>query len=682
MMGFQRKWLKAFPAALFVFLETLCTVQAQTAREIFQYASPSVVVLVAENLKGKRAALGSGFFIGENIVATNYHVIKGSSRIYTKIVGQKEVYKVERIVAVDAVRDLAIIKVSGVTATSLILGESLVNVGDTIYAVGNPEGLEGTLSQGIVSGIRQIGDNRYIQITASLSHGSSGGPVLNKAGEVIGISVGSLTSGQNLNFAIPVSELVTLLNHNNIEVEKGIGRPDSESVAITTRIRPDYSPEAKSHINNLLEERQRNPKSAQALYNLGEVYERYRYYEEAVDAYKRATLINSMYTDAYFRLGRIYDGLGKSIFHIDSSSKNESNRYLEAAVEAYKQVIRINPKYIESYIALGETLNYLHKIDEARGALKRAINHNPNYAPAYYTLGIILGSNKHYKEAIDALKTAIRIKPDYSDEYSGGAYAKLGEYYIALGSNKEAIEAYKQAVHISPSSFTHNTLGEAYIKLGYSNEAIEAFNEAIRIGGKNLVAYWNLAEVYIKLKQYKEAIEILKRGISLDAGDSLKAHTYTLLGAAYIGLGRYEDSLEVLRQSIRLDPTNPKSHNVMGEAYLELRQYNKAVEAFQLAISRFAGINAFAGLGTAYLELGRYSEANVAFTQVLKLGIKITDDNSEALEDIRPDIAAAIYGLGIIDLRMGKRESALEHYKRLKEISKELANKLFNEIYK
>ena len=95
---------------------------------------------------------------------------------------------------------------------SLSLGNSdTVQVGETVYAVGNPQGLEGTFSQGIVSSIRQVGSDKVLQITAPISPGSSGGPVLNSKGEVIGVSVATFRGGQNLNFAIPSNYLKVLI---------------------------------------------------------------------------------------------------------------------------------------------------------------------------------------------------------------------------------------------------------------------------------------------------------------------------------------------------------------------------------------------------------------------------------------------------------------------------------------
>ena len=109
-------------------------------------------------------------------------------------------------------RDLVLLKISASQTASLSLGDSdKVEVGDSVFAIGNPQGLEGTFSQGIVSSIREIGSDKLLQITAPISPGSSGGPVLNSEGEVIGVSVATFRDGQNLNFAIPSNYLNALI---------------------------------------------------------------------------------------------------------------------------------------------------------------------------------------------------------------------------------------------------------------------------------------------------------------------------------------------------------------------------------------------------------------------------------------------------------------------------------------
>jgi hypothetical protein len=103
-----------------------------------------------------------------------------------------------------------------------------VEIGDPVYAVGNPEGWEGTFSQGLVSGIRHVDADTILQITAPISPGSSGGPVLNSQGSVVGIAVATFTEGQNLNFAVPVVYLAALLRDAKYPVPlKQSGNPNA-----------------------------------------------------------------------------------------------------------------------------------------------------------------------------------------------------------------------------------------------------------------------------------------------------------------------------------------------------------------------------------------------------------------------------------------------------------------------
>lgn len=184
---------------------------AQSAREVAAKVSPSVVLLVMEDSNGQPLAMGSGFVIKEGIVATNLHVIEGASRGYAKLADRKEKLNIAGRVAVDTARDIALLAVDDIKAPALRIGDSTqLAVGDEVYAVGNPRGLEGTFSAGIISSVRKVGNDSLLQITAPISPGSSGGPVLNSKGEVIGVAVATFKGGQNLNFAIPSAYLSAL----------------------------------------------------------------------------------------------------------------------------------------------------------------------------------------------------------------------------------------------------------------------------------------------------------------------------------------------------------------------------------------------------------------------------------------------------------------------------------------
>src|SRR3990170_6403836 len=207
----KRRSLCLFSGVLILFFGP-SSARAQTAQEIAKRAFGSAVLLVMQDANGQPLSLGSGFFVRDGEIATNLHVVEGAAKGYAKLVGANTKYDIDGITAVDAERDLVVLKISAARSQLLELGNSdAVQVGESVYAVGNPQGLEGTFSQGIVSSIREVGADKLLQITAPISPGSSGGPVLNAKGEVIGVSVATFSGGQNLNFAIPSNYLKALI---------------------------------------------------------------------------------------------------------------------------------------------------------------------------------------------------------------------------------------------------------------------------------------------------------------------------------------------------------------------------------------------------------------------------------------------------------------------------------------
>ncbi|RKU19383.1 hypothetical protein C6503_07955 [Candidatus Poribacteria bacterium] len=189
---------------------------AQTPQQIWEAAAGSTVLLEMRDASNSPAGQGSGFFVGNGLIATNYHVIQKAAKGSAKLVHDQRRFEIEGYTAMDPEHDLAILKVANYSIPALPLGNSdTVEISETVYTVGNPRGLEGTFSQGHISNIHPEGTPRVhgkvLQFNAPISRGSSGGAILNSAGEVIGIVAETRDDGQNLNFAIPVNNLKALI---------------------------------------------------------------------------------------------------------------------------------------------------------------------------------------------------------------------------------------------------------------------------------------------------------------------------------------------------------------------------------------------------------------------------------------------------------------------------------------
>ena len=185
-----------------------------TPQQIAKKALDSTVVLLMKDANDQLVSVGSGFFLQPNVVATNNHVIAKAASGVVKRVGNNTEFDIEGVVAIDVKHDLALLSVPANSGVPLLpLGDvSSVAIGDTVYAAGNPEGFEGTFSEGVISGIRGTDDDKRFQITAPISSGSSGGPVLNTRAEVIAVCVSVVSAGQNINFAVPSNYLYPLIS--------------------------------------------------------------------------------------------------------------------------------------------------------------------------------------------------------------------------------------------------------------------------------------------------------------------------------------------------------------------------------------------------------------------------------------------------------------------------------------
>ena len=183
--------------------------QRTPIRAVDRVAAASGTVTV-EDAAGQPFMQGSGFFINADTFVTSHHVIDGGSRATITMATSGLVLQVSGFIAFDRQRDLVLLKTSEPGGSHLKLEVAVPAVGDNIFVYGAPRGLDGTLSQGIISAHRT--DRNLLQVSAPISPGSSGSPVANSAGDVLGVVAGSRLDGQSLNFAIPAAYVVDLLN--------------------------------------------------------------------------------------------------------------------------------------------------------------------------------------------------------------------------------------------------------------------------------------------------------------------------------------------------------------------------------------------------------------------------------------------------------------------------------------
>ncbi len=188
------------------------------ASQILDENRSSIGVIVAAGNTSLR--LGTGFFVGSTgLLLTNFHVVEGTDLVGVKIPGSSDVLWAKKATGFDVENDLVVLEVETSGKKPVSFGDSdQAQVGEQIVVIGNPEGLEQTVSNGLLSGIREVDGRKLFQISAPISEGSSGSQVFDGRGEVIGVVVSTLESGQNLNFAVPVNYAKPLLSRATEEL--------------------------------------------------------------------------------------------------------------------------------------------------------------------------------------------------------------------------------------------------------------------------------------------------------------------------------------------------------------------------------------------------------------------------------------------------------------------------------
>lgn len=224
------------------------------AGQLYKRVSPTVVLIEAVDDKGQTTKLGSGFLVGiDGRILTNFHVI-AHTKAATVRLATGDAYDDVEVLSVDKRKDIALIKIKAVELPVVTLGRSSsVQIGSTIYSIGNPLGLQNTFSQGLISGVRQFDGYQYFQISAAISPGSSGGPVIGTDGAVIGIAEGSFKGGQNLNLAVPIDYAKGMLGSNQGQPLAAFYEPEpKDEETATPTLSPSQSTELPENAKNNL----------------------------------------------------------------------------------------------------------------------------------------------------------------------------------------------------------------------------------------------------------------------------------------------------------------------------------------------------------------------------------------------------------------------------------------------
>jgi len=333
---------------LFVFTTAQLARAQESLPDLVRRVKPSVVSVLTYDAKGEPLISGSGFYVRPGEVVTNLHVIRGARRVEIHTLeGKGRTFPVKGALAVDEEGDLALLNVDVPAERSrpLSLAGALPEEGEQVFVIGNPLRLEGSVSDGIVSAVREVpAVGKIIQITAPVSHGNSGSPLFNMRGQVIGIVTVKVTNGQNINLALASSRISALtrgqlLSFDELNTKnKSVAQPEVlAELWYRGGIDSLWLGNYDSALSYFETAANRNPRRPETWIQIGYCKVKQGRNDEAIRAYKHALQLRPNSAEAYNKLGDAYYYAG---------------RFIEA-IEAYKQAARLRPDQPEAYYNLG-----------------------------------------------------------------------------------------------------------------------------------------------------------------------------------------------------------------------------------------------------------------------------------------------------------------------------------------
>jgi tetratricopeptide (TPR) repeat protein len=533
---------------------------------LFANNSPAVAQVVVQDRRGNTISSGSGFLVSrDGLFATNHHVIEKAHSAHLLLVDGTKL-TVSTVTSLDKEADLAILKVAGkVVAHPLELaGPEVPPVGTKVFAIGNPLGLANTMSDGLVSGIRNVGQIAMIQTSAPISAGSSGGPLLGADGRVVGVTTFLFKEGQNLNFAVPATRVASLLHR-----AKGEGQQSQRSlvrrldaIACTDRGQAWLSKgKYDDAIGEYDQALQFDPENTLALVKRGIAWAAKRDYVKAINDYDEAIRLDPNDSFAYDCRGNAW-------------ARKENH---DRAIKDYDEAIKLDPKNASVRTSRAYAWMEKKEYDKAIRDCGEAIRLDPKCESAHFCRGDAWMEKKEYDKAIVDFTDGIRLLPELAFPYILRANA-----WMAKSDYGRAIKDFDEAIRLDPKqSSAYFKRGKAKFNSGKFDEAIEDFDEAIRLDPGDAVAFDRRGDAWIAKKEYDKAISDYGEAIRLDP---LNTFFYNDRGNAWLAKKDFAKAFNDLDEAIRLAPKNATAYASRGDAWMDKKAYDMAVRDYDTAI--------------------------------------------------------------------------------------------------
>ncbi len=519
---------------------------------------------------GQTLQQGCGFFVdGRGDVVTNRHLLQGGVRASIRTFDGQE-FEVRSVVSEHRDGDLIRLRTAPppVKPRTVRFAAEMPEVGDKVMVIGGPDEPSPGVTSGMVSGVREVPLlGTILQITAFISPATNGCPVVNRHGEVVGVSLSHTDRGRQYGFAVPAGGLfsfgnaslpaapVALAEWSAREADSWLG---TEEYLYGKGLRCLWAEEFEEALPRFTEVTVLSPENASAWFFAGHCCDALGKFSEAVVRYRRAIAVRPDFQQALMALGEVHSQMGN---------------YREAA-DSFRKLSALYPEDADVLFHLGEASAHLDRWVEAANAYRKATRLRPDFAMAWYNLGEACGHLGLVREEADAFRRVTLLAPDIAV-----AHNNLGFAWYRMGKYREAVGAYTEAIRLAPDfAVAYDNMGFAWYKLDRPDDAIGAFREAIRIMPDFSEAHNNLGAVLLETRRYREAAAAYRQATRIRP-DHAEAHAN--LGAALSAMGRVQDATRALLNAIRISPDNAEARLALGRCWLLLRQRRFALDEYR-----------------------------------------------------------------------------------------------------
>ncbi len=552
------------------------------AEQILKQKVPSLISFVTFGKDKEELSQGTGFIIGEKIMATSYDLISQAKSAEGRDYKGKKI-KMDGILAFDKNFGIALVQINRKNPILPLGNSDEIERGNKIYALGANEAGEFSLFEGETFDFHDYKSQRMIETTISLTNTYNGSPVLNSVGQVIGMVV-FLDVGKKI--IIP-SKVLDLLPKTNASTKFKSWQPEDyfatiegANLAANIFYSMNNSSKAEKFLKRILEFK---PDDLETNTLLAEIYTKQRDYSEAISTYKKIIELDANNDDAQYGLGNVYLKM----------------RNWKEAISPLEKTVQLNPDHTDVYFQIGSAHQELNEFDLAAESYKKFVATDPQQPfDAYYRLGLCQMELQQYANAVTSLQEALKGMPD-----DVNITYELAQSYEKAGQMEHAAETYYKLAELSPKDarIYYNTVINMYNSAKMPDKAAEAAYKMVALNPNDPDALFNLGFMLVQMKKFTEAIEVLDKVIALTPG---MEYAHLNKGFSLYSLKQYRNAIKAYTNTVELFPENADAWMFLGMSHMQLKSWDKAVESLRKSMElRPESGNAYYNLAICYLNL-------------------------------------------------------------------------------